>query len=319
MVDEEVVVDDDGSQGVNTRGNGVVDEVNGTRWRWTVLELWWLLWSIAFALGSFLATNWVEPRIVPFWVMDFRFWRPLRVHGTIPFWAVWFVAVFGYAPSMIVFTWMFMDRTATEVTTRREKRWRVSLFRSCRFIVMMGVAMLQTQAVTEIIKNVVGELRPDFAYRCFGKSSVPYAEKLPFVIQSDQQCSEIASSLGFAASGLRDGRRSFPSGHASVSVASGVFASLFLASQTFRMKSEPCRPGSRSIPSLGVQGIRTCLQLLSTVPMFFATVVSISRLIDNRHHPVDVTGGALLGTSISLFFFWMTVFISKKEENRSKD
>jgi membrane-associated phospholipid phosphatase len=49
--------------------------------------------------------------------------------------------------------------------------------------------------------------------------------------------------------------------------------------------------------------------------MGVAVFVAASRVADNKHHPADVVGGAVLGTSVSLFVhsLWFppspTVFI----------
>jgi len=37
------------------------------------------------------------------------------------------------------------------------------------------------------------------------------------------------------------------------------------------------------------------------VPMGVATFIAASRIVDNKHHPADVVGGAVLGTAVSVF------------------
>ena len=86
---------------------------------------------------------------------------------------------------------------------------------------------------------------------------------------------------------MREGRRSFPSGHTSTCFAGLGLLSLFLAAQ------------------LGVfdgQGYVFKL-VLSLLPLFGAGLVGLSRIADYRHHWQDVLGGAVLGFFTALFCY----------------
>jgi len=39
------------------------------------------------------------------------------------------------------------------------------------------------------------------------------------------------------------------------------------------------------------------------LPLGLASFVSVSRVVDNRHHPADIVAGAILGSFLAQFFF----------------
>jgi len=120
-------------------------------------------------------------------------------------------------------------------------------------------AMGLTLFLTELIKVTAGRLRPDWFARC-----QPNAQK---------ECTAEDSSE------LRNGRKSFPSGHTSVAFAGATYLTLYLWGKL--------RP-------LSGRGQLWEIPLL-LAPMVGALLVGISRTFDNRHHWEDVLGGALLG------------------------
>lgn len=120
---------------------------------------------------------------------------------------------------------------------------------------------------------MVGHLRPDFLARC-----------LPEVTLAGKVICKQASKYF-----VEEGRRSFPSGHASTSFAGLSFMALFLAGQ-LRI----------------YDGKAMALKLITcATPIILATVVSISRVIDYRHHWTDVTAGGALGLLITLITYPM--------------
>jgi hypothetical protein len=103
------------------------------------------------------------------------------------------------------------------------------------------------------------------------------------------------SSLCTRTTFLKDGYRSFPSGHSSsiplhnitniASFAGLGFLALFTA-------------GRLNVLDTRGQVWKT---VLSLTPLVAAGIIAISRLMDNRHHPFDVIFGSVLG----LLFAWM--------------
>jgi len=96
--------------------------------------------------------------------------------------------------------------------------------------------------------------------------------------------------------------RSFPSGHASTSVASMLHVTLRLLGAT-RVGGISWRrqvgKQSQAWASVDLGGTLTMLCLL---PTLFGIWVAASRVHDNAHHPADVVGGSLIGGACALFW-----------------
>lgn len=125
-----------------------------------------------------------------------------------------------------------------------------------------------TMLFTNLLKLLVARPRPYYATVC--ESYVDSASTL---------CSGAASVVAEA-------RKSFPSGHSSLSFASATFFALTLF-ERLSLRSD------RPIPW------KTFKLLLTFVPWLVAGCISASRLIDYHHHYADVVGGACLGTGVA--------------------
>lgn len=150
-------------------------------------------------------------------------------------------------------------------------------------------AVALTLAGTEVLKYGFGRLRPDFQDRvrrhycnlgdtqgvdCAGFTGAPLAAE-----------SEKADKL------LADGRRSFPSGHASTSFALATYASLVTGGHF--VWGEGATPTSRAV---GV--------LVQTTAMATAVFVAGSRVDDGRHHNSDAWTGAAIGFGLANLAYW---------------
>ncbi|KAK9107064.1 hypothetical protein Syun_023075 [Stephania yunnanensis] len=129
------------------------------------------------------------------------------------------------------------------------------------------LSVLITGAMTDGFKDAVGEPRPDFFWRCFPDGNDVY----------DQFGNVICHGKK---SDLKDGYKSFPSGHTSWSFAGLGFLSLYLAGKI--------KPFDRK-----GNVIKLCITVL---PLIVASLVGISVVDDHYHHWRDVFGGALIGT-----------------------
>ncbi|KAL5745071.1 hypothetical protein ACOSP7_026217 [Xanthoceras sorbifolium] len=131
-------------------------------------------------------------------------------------------------------------------------------------------SLLVTQILTDAMKLAVGRPRPDFFWRCFPDGKDVYDEL------GDVICHGKASDI-------KEGHKSFPSGHTSCSFAGMVFLSLYLSGkiQVFDRKGHVAK---------------LCLIIL---PILFATLVGISRVDDYWHHWTDVFAGGLLGLTVA--------------------
>ena len=119
-----------------------------------------------------------------------------------------------------------------------------------------------TVLLTEIIKDSVGRLRPDFLARC-----QPAQNQV-----NNPPCNGDPTII-------RQGRKSFPSGHASLSFGGLGFLSWYLAGKL------------RLLDGRGYVWKAVAV----TVPLLGALLVAISRVDDYRHHWQDVTVGGLMG------------------------
>jgi len=131
--------------------------------------------------------------------------------------------------------------------------------------------------ITDTIKLTVGRHRPDFIFRCWPDGVVP--ENAFSGLASDLKCKGDPDII-------REGRKSFPSGHSSFSFYTWFFLFLYISGKlgTFRCSHKPTSSW-RLLVSLG----------LILVP----SVIAISRTADYHHHWQDVTVGSLLGIAIA--------------------
>jgi len=131
--------------------------------------------------------------------------------------------------------------------------------------------------VVEFLKNRIGRLRPDFLDRC----------KFDIVLQ------ECTGSAG----DVRDGRKSFPSGHSSVAFVGAGFAFLYLVGKTGCFARGTVRGGFLSS--------RAARAVLCLAPLLLSSWVAVTRLEDYRHHKEDVVVGALIGFAFSAMAYSM--------------
>ncbi|KAK4479902.1 hypothetical protein RD792_015446 [Penstemon davidsonii] len=184
---------------------------------------------------------------------DLRY--PLQ-DNTIPLWAVPLIAIM--LPLAVILIFYFI---------------RHDVYDLHQAILGLLFSVLITGVLTDAIKDAVGRPRPDFFWRCFpdgkGVSSV-----------GDVQCTGLKSVI-------REGHKSFPSGHTSWSFAGLGFLAWYL---------------SGKIRVFDRRGHIAKLCIIF-VPLLLAALVGVSRVDDYWHHWQDVFAGGLLGITVASFCY----------------
>ncbi|XP_028788414.1 lipid phosphate phosphatase 2-like [Neltuma alba] len=130
---------------------------------------------------------------------------------------------------------------------------------------------LITGVITDLVKVAVGRPRPSFFWRCF-----PDGKAVFDAITNDVVCHGDEKII-------KEGYKSFPSGHTSWAFAGLGFFAWYLSGKV------------RVLDRRGHIG-KLCLLLL---PLLLAAFVGVSRVDDYRHHWQDVFAGGLLGIIVS--------------------
>lgn len=136
----------------------------------------------------------------------------------------------------------------------------------------------------------MGRLRPDFISRC-----VPNPESSLVVCTGNEKL-------------VKEGRRSFPSGHSSSSFGGLGFISLFLSDHFLMLNGNG----------------RIYKFLIFLTPLLTACLVSLSRIVDYRHHWDDILVGSLIGclsAAAGYYYFYPLLFRTNaanqtEQENR---
>uniref|UniRef100_A0A0D6QTI8 Phosphatidic acid phosphatase type 2/haloperoxidase domain-containing protein n=1 Tax=Araucaria cunninghamii TaxID=56994 RepID=A0A0D6QTI8_ARACU len=128
-----------------------------------------------------------------------------------------------------------------------------------------------TAVITDSIKDAVGRPRPDFFWRCF-----PDGKEVYDPVTTDVICHGDSGVI-------REGHKSFPSGHTSWSFAGLGYLSMYLA-------------GKIQIFDRRGHAAKLCIVFL---PLLAAALVGVSRVDDYWHHWQDVFAGGLIGLVIA--------------------
>ncbi|CDO69531.1 hypothetical protein BN946_scf184785.g36 [Trametes cinnabarina] len=148
---------------------------------------------------------------------------------------------------------------------------------------LCGVAPLVLQAVINVLTvrswwDLHVSLLGHLIARCIPKAG---AADPPLGLSTVAVCTQTAKHI------LRDGWRSFPSGHSSLSFAGLGFLSFYLAGKLHLFDTRG----------------HTAKAWLALTPLSGAALVAISRTMDYRHHWHDVLVGSILGVVTAYFSY----------------
>ncbi|KAJ1443216.1 Phosphatidic acid phosphatase type 2/haloperoxidase [Sesbania bispinosa] len=181
---------------------------------------------------------------------------PLK-SNTVPVWAV---PMYAILLPMVIFLIVYIRRR--------------DIYDLHHAILGLLFSILVTAVITDAIKNAVGRPRPDFFWRCFPDGKDVYDKWGNVICHGDKNV-------------IKEGHKSFPSGHTSWSFAGLGFLSLYLS-------------GKIKVFDRRGHVAKLCIVFL---PLLFASLVGISRVDDYWHHWQDVFAGGLLGLTVATFCY----------------
>ncbi|KAL7171112.1 hypothetical protein ACSBR2_035881 [Camellia fascicularis] len=216
----------------------------------------WLILLLLFVMEVIL--NVIEPfhRFVgEDMLTDLKY--PLK-GNTVPFWAVPVICIL--LPLVVILIYYIVRRDVYDFH---------------HAILGLLFSVLITGVITDAIKDAVGRPRPDFFWRCFPDGKGVFEN-----ITRNVMCTGEKSVI-------KEGHKSFPSGHTSWSFAGLGFLSWYL---------------SGKIRAFDRRGhiAKLCVIFL---PLLIAALVAVSRVDDYWHHWQDVFTGGLLGLTVASFCY----------------
>ncbi|XP_027337482.1 probable lipid phosphate phosphatase 4 [Abrus precatorius] len=212
----------------------------------------WLILQLLAVMEGIL--NFIEPfhRYVGKEMMtDLMF--PFK-EDTIPMWAVPILSIL--LPILIFVAFYFARRDAYDLH---------------HATLGLMFASLITGVITDSIKDAVGRPRPNFFQRCFPDKKPVFDKDT-----GDVLCTGIKAII-------KEGYKSFPSGHTSWSFAGLGFLSWYLSGKI------------RVFDRRGHIG-KLCLVLL---PLLVAALIGVTRVDDYWHHWTDVFAGGMIGLTVA--------------------
>ncbi|XP_076947763.1 lipid phosphate phosphatase 2-like isoform X1 [Bidens hawaiensis] len=203
--------------------------------------------------------------------------------NTVPLWSVPIIAIL--LPLAVILIYYFVRKDFYDLHQAVLGKYYLQNTFSCllNFLtyishhVLSGLlfSVLITGVLTDAIKDAVGRPRPDFFWRCF-----PDGKAVFDPVTSRVMCTGLKSVI-------KEGHKSFPSGHTSWSFAGLGFLSWYMAGKI------------RVFDQRG-HVAKLCIVVF---PLLIAALIGVSRVDDYWHHWQDVFAGGLLGMTVASFCY----------------
>ncbi|KAE9963429.1 hypothetical protein BLS_009306 [Venturia inaequalis] len=209
---------------------------------------------IVLAVGFFILDA-VEPYHQEFSLKNYTLHYKYAVHERVP--VPWLLVIVAVAPMIIIalYTIVIDGLFSTSGKGRKQYTFKSRLWELNCGILGLFLAIGASFVITGTLKNAIGKPRPDLVDRCQPAKELmdQFLQPGNFSLASHAICTQKDNAI------LKDGFRSFPSGHSSSAWAGLFYLSLYLSGKMHLLDSRG------------------------------------SRIMDARHHPFDVITGSLLG------------------------
>ncbi|KZT09478.1 acid phosphatase/Vanadium-dependent haloperoxidase [Laetiporus sulphureus 93-53] len=220
-------------------------------------------WIVTIVLGAcFVALNNSSGFKREFSFSDTSLYHPYAEHERIPPFALYIIA--GASPFLL-------QAMINYLTVRSWWDLHNSTLGLVLSLALSGV-------ITQFVKVTVGRPRPDVISRCMPP---PGSVDPHWGLSNYTICTQTDDYI------LKDGWRSFPSGHSSMSFSGLGFLTFYLAGKLHLFDHRGHAPKAWA----------------ALTPLSAAALVAISRTMDYRHHATDILAGSLLGIATAYFSY----------------
>ncbi|CAF3290214.1 unnamed protein product [Rotaria socialis] len=209
---------------------------------------------------------------------------------TIP---MWLLGVYGGLGPVIIFCiveiWVVRPfECGSRSSSNNIKRRRIDYLKTIlQTIFLFGLGIAICFLITEVGKRTIGRLRPYYLTLCDPNWANIECTKIILSFSGPVSVPQYITNHNCNATvlekDLREARLSFPSGHASYSTFAFVFLFVYFEARLVCPQ---------------VQFLKPFLQCICIAIAFYTC---LSRVIDFKHHPTDVIGGAIVGLCIAIF------------------
>ncbi|CAI9633721.1 acid phosphatase vanadium-dependent haloperoxidase [Alternaria burnsii] len=304
-------------------------------------------WIVIIAIAA-IAGGWeyVEPFKRPFSPVNLDISYPYQTSEMIPTWLLVVVSLIAPAAIVFIVCLIWVPGPTAERGTPKSLIWRRKLWEWNTGWMGLALSLATAFLITQGMKNLFGKPRPDLLSRCrpdltrIGATTIsPLGEfyQPQWVLVTAEICTQPDSDI------LKDGFKSFPSGHASFSWAGLLYLTLFLASKfSVAIPFLPPRPYSanpahtsavspsnlKRLATLPIHKQDSTLSnptsynddtvvpiryqnaappvytlVLVLVPICAAIYITSTRFTDFRHFGFDLLFGTLIGVTCAWFSF----------------